>query len=467
MSYSQPVAYAAAAPQLGIPAILDSDPLLQFKGARSVIKALPAATGSSIGPSSQVQFLIPQSMNGFIKPGSMYLKCKVTVEVPYDDIDPLPTTSSWAFAGNTKQPYSQQSAVSGTTPASSVLDRVTVTFPGGVQMSYPNYDKYHWGILLAHALSREYVEVDLRMFEHCTIGHPCSVAASSAPATRQVYVIIPLDIPVFNAPSAVPLCLLSGGITIDLITNSLIQALSCNNSTTGANVYTGAEPENYSLSELSLVYEELQVSPEFKNALREKVSVQPYSIGIADRTWLGLCDGSLSTRVNIGVGLSSMKALVGLNVGPVTSVRSRKYSDNNALIRWNMYVNGQQVNSMQLDTDVQNYAELTRSLQSLFDVTRTSAIETITTSETDARRTTYQFGQFAFGLSTAVYSDANFALSGIPVDQLSVEFERGAQSSAKWAIAYEEPDSGYVTYMWALHDSVLTVLPDGTVSVRK
>lgn len=455
-SYSAPLAYAAAAPQLGIPSILDSDPLLQFKGARSIIKSLPAATGSAIGPNGQVQFLIPQSMNGFIKPGSMYLKAKITVTVDYV----AAASTAWAFAGQAGFTY-DAAGRTGPAPASSVIDRLTVTFPGGVQMSYPSYDRYHWGILLSHALSREYVNTDLKMLEHAYHSHPANATAVSKPGSRVAYVCLPLDLPVFNSPSAVPLLLLSGGITIDLVTNSLINAIISETN--------GDAASNYNLSELTLVYEEIQVSPEFKLALSEKVKVQPYSIGCADRTWLGICDGSSSTRVNVGVGLSSMKALVGINQPAVADVKTAKASQNNCLLRWNLYVNGQQMNSMQLDTDVQNYVEFTRAIQSFLDVNRVSSIQEIPTlSVDDARRLTYQLGQFAFGLSTAVYSDANFALSGIPVDQLSIEFERGAQDPTKWGFASAGPPTGgYTTHMWALHDSVLTILPDGTVSLRK
>ena len=464
MSWSAPVSYSAAAPQLGVPAILDSDPLLQFKGARSVIKSLPAATGSSIGPNSQVQFLIPQSMNGYIKPNSMYLKCKITI-TQADDADNL-----WTFAGQNGTAISLFSNTAPVTTApdvatlqlgnagpggaSSVIDRLTVTFPGGVQMSYPMYDKFHWGILLNHMLSREYVRTDLKMLEMAETVRVGFVTGSDNSVV--VTVCIPLDLPVFNAASALPLLLLSGGITLDLVTNSVTAALHT--------VTTNAS--NFALSEMTLVYEELQVSPEFKSALQQKVSVAPYSIGVADRTWLGLCDGSASTRVNIGVGLSSMKALVGITTGPITDTSTAKFSAPNGLLRWNFYVNGQQVNSMQLDSDVQNYAEFTRAIQSLYDVDRVSDLNDEVSVLGSVLRSSYQRGQFAFGMSTAVYSDASFALSGIPVDQLSVEFERGTPVGDKWGIV-TGPASNWVTHLWALHDSVLTILPDGTVSLRK
>lgn len=451
MSWSAPVAYAAAAPQLGVPAILNSDSLLQFKGARSVIKSLPAATGSSIGPSSQVQFLIPQSMNGYIKPNSMYMKCKITItQAAAND------ANRWTFAGQPSNEAVTTSATAGPGGASSVIDRLTVTFPGGVQMSYPMYDKFHWGIVLNHMLSPAYVNTDLKMLEMCHTSRLSSGTQADKPYSRQVIVCIPLDLPVFNSPSAVPLLLLSGGITIDVVTNSVVQAITTETT----------EASSFSLSELTLVYEELQVSPEFKLALQQRVGVAPYSIGIADRTWLGICDGTSPTRVNVGVGLSSMKALVGITVPPIAATADNKYAPPNGLLRWNFYVNGQQVNSMTLDSDVQNYAEFTRAIQSLYDLTHVSDTGDVTASADSSIRNTYSLGQFAFGMSTAVYSDANFALSGIPVDQLSVEFERGQTTGDKWGVVGGAAGN-YISHLWALHDSVLTVLPDGTVSLRK
>lgn len=458
MSWSAPVVYSAAAPQLGVPAILDSDPLLQFKGARSVIKSLPAATGSSIGPSSQVQFLIPQSMNGYIKPGSMYFKCKVVITQTGAGAAGPPEVPSagWTFAGQAGAAVAlNNDDLAGPGGASSLIDRITVTFPGGVQMSYPMYDKFHWGLVLGHMLSREYVSTDLKMLEMARTVRSNGVGDSAN--SKVVNVCIPLDLPVFNSSSAVPLLLLSGGITLDVVTNSVVQAL-----TTVTNTAS-----NFAISEMTLVYEELQVSPEFKQALSAKVAAAPYSIGVSDRTWLGLCDGTNSTRVNVGVGLSSMKALVGLTLASsYADTAARKESAPNGLIRWNFYVNGSQVNSMNLDTDVQNYAEFTRAIQSFYDVDRVSDIRRIDSVTATTLRSSYQTGQFAFGLSTAVYSDANFALSGIPVDQLSVEFERGTPTADKWG-SVSGPNPNWVTHLWALHDSVLTILPDGTVSLRK
>lgn len=465
MSY--PAAYlSSASPQLGVPAMLNSDPLLQFKGARSIVKSIPASTGSAVGPGTAVQFQIPMSTNGYIKPNSMYLRfrCDVTL----DNSATTATSAWWTFAGQNCINPATSLNTQGTGGAGSVIDRVTVTFPGGVTMSYNNYAHFRNAIVGPHCLAPDFIDNDLRQLEQAGVTRKAEYNADAAIRARSKagYFCHPLDLPVFNSASAVPLLLLSSGITIEILTNAVIYAFTSGNST-GAPAVTG-----YALSEMSLVYEELVVSPEFKEELKRYTAERPYSIGIADRTPLGIFDGDASVRINVGVGLSSVKAVIGTSQPPIANCGDWKCYGNNCMNRWNLYLNGQQITTPNLDNDSAVYAEFQRALSRLFDHRLVSSVTPIASTVGTSQRTMYAVGTFAFGASTAVYDDAAFALSGVPVDQISVEIERyasDAQDLVKWGVTTGNDSRvpGTSLFLWALHDSVLTILPDGTVSIRK
>ena len=468
MSY--PAAYlSSASPQLGVPAMLNSDPLLQFKGARSIVKSIPASTGSAVGPGTAVQFQIPMSTNGYIKPNSMYLRFRI--DVTLDNTVVGANGAWWMFGGQNGSGTAPGPAIiagQGTGGAGSVIDRATVMFPGGVTMTYNNYSHFRNAIVGPHCLSPDFVDNDLRILESAGCIRDCSysnVAGVNA-RSKAGYFVHPLDLPVFNSASAVPLLLLTGGITLEILTASLVMAL-----------YTGSTTDapsatSYALSEMSLVYEELVVSPEFKSELIKFTQERPYSIGIADRTPLGIFDGASSIRINVGVGLSSVKAVVATQQVPINSVATPKSYYCNAMNRWNLYLNGQQITTANLDNEPAVYAEFQRALARLFDHRLVSNVGTQRTYAGSTEKSLYCKGQFAFGASTAVYDDAAFALSGVPVDQIAVEIERYAsdtQDRVKWGVSDTTDNliAGTSLFLWALHDSVLTILPDGTVSIRK
>lgn len=480
MSYQTPTSYAPVAYptmdpklELAIPSALESDPGLHFRGARSSIKYIPASTGSTIGPAASTMFMIPQTAYGFIKPNSMYLRAKIVVT------QEAGAASAWAFAPANKtignsiatftgnaQPatyYAASQAPVGYAGASSVIQRLTVTFPGGVQCSYPQYNTWR-NTILPHALSREFFLTDLREMEHA--GVPRINSAASA-ISRTAWVCIPLDLPCFNAAQAFPLCLLSGGIQIELQTESVIRAFVTVKTAPASPFVT-----DYAVSDLALVYDELVVSPEFKTALVDKSKISPFSLAVNDRLYMGAISGGASSRTNFGVGLSSLKSVVGTVIRNFDESASDeiKAPTANGLNYWNLYLNGQQVTPSNLDNDAQVFAELQRALHILNDSNITSSLDLILNTQATTTRNNFCAGQFAFGASVAAYNDHSFALSGVAADQVQVELVFGNATADKW----QPGNHGDVTtvsaanvFLWALHDTILTVNLDGTIAIRK
>ena len=500
MSYSVPASYvAAASPQVAVPSMLNSDPLLQFKGSRSVLKYIPSSSGTYLGPAASAIFQIPMSAYGFIKPNSMYLRCKYEVTGTSDP------AATWMFAGqngvagSANMPLASlvgktlnagqvtaggqgtglvtigsitpagalpvttvagvrldtpTDVVSGSGSASSVIQRLTVQLPGGVSMSYPQYNHFR-NAILPHALSYDFITNDLRQLEHATWLRSKNTLANYG-VDGQGYVAIPLNIPVFNSPQAFPLCSIAGGITIELVTETAALALFSSNADAGM---------SYRLSEMALVYEELVVSPEFKEAIKEQILQRPYTIGVSDVTYLGVVP-SQPSRTNIGVGLTSLKGVVGAHQLQVTGVDIPKKYVLNSIDQFNVYINGSQVTPSNLDSDAMQFAEFTRALQVYTDAKIPSYLPPIASVNGSTVRNAYGAGQYAFGITTAAYDDAAFALAGVPADQIQIELQNNQDNAAK----QQDLTANVATalcYLWALHDSVVRVMPDGTCSVQK
>lgn len=452
MSYDTPYSYSQLAPKLGIPSTLVSDDLLAFKGSRGVIRQIPASTGSSVGPSSTCLFQIPQESLAFIKPSSMYIQLKCVVA------QAGVLNTSWAFAG--QNGTTALPAAAGANPsvgcggASSLFSRMTITFPGGASMSYAAQN--HWrNSILPHALSDEFIQVDLRQLEHAGVAR-VNVAANTA-ASKTAYCCIPVDLPIFNAQQAFPLLLCSGGVTLECVTASVIEAFA-----TATTAIT-----DFSLSEMSLVFETIQVSPEYKQALMQSSIERPFSLAVRDRVYLGGMGVSGSNRVNLGVGLSSLKGVVGTFAVATDWDASTdlKCYKNNGLTSWNLYVNGMQVSPNSITNDAACYAELQRALSNLNDSNITSSMIVVNGAESSAVRNNYTTGQFAFGCSTEAFSDSAFSLCGIPADTLSVETICGTITAEAWQNTTAA--AAATMHLWALYDSVLSVQADGSCLIRK
>lgn len=500
MSYQVPVAYAAPE-AAAIPSVLVGDELKQFAGMRSIIKYLPSASGTSISPSSSLLFNIPAEPYGYIKPNSMYLKGSVTVTWNAA-VSAAGDTYGIAFAGNTQMgklpivPFITDAttitaATQGTTivhgagGASSLLNRVTVTLPGGVSMSYGQH--HHWrNAVIPHALSAAYVQLDLREAEHAGAVRNLVAAVAGTVAASPIqtfFFSIPMDVPVFNGSTAFPMLLCNGGISMEIVTSSLGEAFTATSAGAGA----AATPVTYEMKNVGLVYEVLQVSSEFKQALVATRGDRGYMIHVADRTVVGPVGVTSSTRYNFGVGLSSCKGVLFTEYSQTNSgqVRQPKGYMANALDYYSVFRDGVQMTIPNINSADVAYSEMQRTLGRIGDSNITSAVSIPPRNIADTNsHTSYSFsgaGSFLGGCSFQNISDWSFAAQGSPADQLAIEIYKAAstqttndgiptnltqvQYAERWGRGYVREDSFLL--IWVLYDSVVVVLPDGTCQVRK
>lgn len=493
MSYQVPQEYPSL-PSMAIPHALVGDDIKQFKGARNVTKYLPSASGSVVGPNSSLLFTIPAEPYGYIKPNSMYLRGKFTITgtsavrgsptiaAGGASAGDIASSSFISFAGNTFAAGSGVATATyqsghGTGGASSVFNRITVTLPGGCAMSY-NQQQHYRNAVTPHTLDSSYFN-DLRIMESagCTweLGAGARAADWAAipavnPAfSKEVNFCTPADIPLFNADAAFPMLLCSQGITMEIVTSSLSDAIYHNQAQVTGGTTSGARVSTvttYALSDLALVYEVIQVTPEFKNALVASKAGSPYVIHVDDRMVIGPIGVTATARVNVGVGLSSLKSVLFTEqlLGDQT-VQQPKYYPSNGTTSYNVYRDGQQISIPNLTSEDICFMEMQRAVGRMNDSNTTSMIQIAATNLTSGKRTTYTDSGFLMGTSFQCIDDWSFSARGAGCDQLAVELIKGAQDAPKWSSAAGVAPSNL--YIFCMYDSIVVILGDGTCQVRK
>lgn len=436
-NYSQPESMA-------IPACLVGEEQKTFRNCRSVIKSIPSSSGTGTGANSTMLFQIPTGGLDFLKPNSLYLRCKVSVTLTGG------AAVSWKFAGSSASDAYDWGG------ASSLINRINVNF-GAVTQSYSNYNHYR-NAVLTHALNPSYFYNDLKQLEY---AGATKLATTDVQACKDVYVCIPIFAGCFNSQTALPLCLMTSPIQVE------IQTESVNNAFSGATTaITG-----YSISEASLVYEAIQVEPSFIQALKTSKQGQSFNFRVNDYLSVGAFSPASSERFQIGAGLQSCKSILfteQLQSCNATALAEKNYVSN-GLSSINFYIDGQQVSMTNQTDDAVAFGELNRALQRLNDSNIVSCLEPTTNVSGTGVRTSYTNGNFLAGVSTMNISDWGYSMVGVPASVIQVELNHsaGSDQAVRWgnATGYSSSVNAYV---WVLYDANYSVdLATGVVSIRK
>jgi hypothetical protein len=442
--FSAPVNYPAPE-SMSVPTTLIGEEMKTFRNCKSVIKSIPASSGSNVGPSSTMLFQIPTGGLDFLKSGSAAIRMKVSVTLVGG------AAVSWKFSSSsTSDAYDWGSAVS-------LLDRINVSF-GGVTQSYSNYAHY-FNSVLTHALNPSYFYNDLKQL--CYAGQT-KLATTDTQVCKDVYVTIPLiGVGAFNSQTALPLCLMSSPIQLEIQTQTVNKAFS--GATTGIT--------NYSISEASLIYESIQVEPSFVQALKASKQGQTFNLRVNDYLSVGPFSPAISERYQLGCGLQSLKAILfteQLQSCNATALAEKNFSSN-GLSSLNFYIDGQQVSLVNQTDDAAAFAEMNRALQRLTDSNIVSCLEPTTNVSGTGLRTTYCSHNFLAGASTMNISDWGYSMVGQPASVVSVELNHSAVSdqAVRWqsSTAYSSAVDGYI---FLLYDALYSVdITTGVVSIRK
>ena len=444
MSFGFPVVYAQPE-SLGVPSMIMGDDLKSFSGAKNSIRSVPTMSGSSVGPSSSILFNIPTGGYSYIKPGSMYLRCKVVVT------QTGAAGVKWNFAGQSGE------ALQDTGGASSLISRINITMPGGSVVSYGNYN--HWRNAIApHFMTAGFMLTDLRIMESAGVER---VNENATAGNTIAYVTIPLFIPIFSSTNqAFPALLLSGsGINIEFLTESINNAFyAVTNNVTA-----------YALSEISLVYETLDVSQSYKDAIVAAKANSFYNISVEDWSSIGPVATTSAMSYQIGCGYSSLKSILFTEQSAVTATTTAKRYLYNGLNDIKIYVNNQIVTPPNLNEESYVFCEMQRALGRINDTSLTSCLSAQPTNLAGGSlRSSYPSYNFLAGVSTSVFSDWGFSSSGVAASTITIELNHTTTADP---IKWEEDTLAYAAsslYVFLAYDSVYSVdLSNGTVMIRK
>jgi hypothetical protein len=400
----------------------------------SVRNVSVASTSGTQTSGGQVLFQL-SSPNGFIKPGSMYLKARISLLGPVAN----GAAASFVAFGNAVR------------SASSVIDRMTVTC-SSVLESVQNYGSAFVPTLLLHAGSQAYLQGDDAIQEG---GKRFTALLNTAPATSVannrwvdiaanenlaavtaantfVDVAIPIFSNLFQADQAYPLCLQNSPTLIQLDLAQHGKAFSIGPTA----CYT-----DYNVSNAQLVYDLIIPSAEYTSALKAEMAAgMLYSMPFVSALGTQFAKNSQSITYSYGVGLSSLLGVTySCQVAP-TTLSSEKYliSDNTVGTITNnnfrLMVDGVQQNSVILDTVAVRYSELQKTFGLLGDTGRTTAttgaLAANTAATTLVSPVDYETFSFVGGLNTMKISDGALAFSGTAANQLQIMLDTGNNTAS-------------------------------------
>ena len=389
---------------------------------------------------------------GYIKSNSMMLRGNVVITGAGG------AAAVWSFAGQaTNTAASATDVLGGAGGAASLFSRFTLTLPGGAQSSYGQAN-YYRNAVVPHALSAEYFN-DLRQLESAGLVKNYT---TDVVTNKNCWFTTTVDIPCLNSQQSLPLLLMSGGLSLEIVTAAVNEAFYCIAGTATATI------TSYEIKDLALIYEIVNVTPEFKAGLVAAKSQSPYLIHCNDRLCLGPLTFGGTTRLNVGLGLSSMKGVVftSMLVDSISAVVDKpKVFTNNGMTNFALYNNGQLFSIPTITSDDLCFSEMNRCLGRINDSNISSLLFSVVNTVTTNRRNNYNLGQFLAGSTCETIDDWSFSSQGVPCDQLALEITCGAQTADKW--------QGIVTaaaanlYVWVFYDSILVINPDGTCQIRK
>ena len=440
---SVPVLYAAPTEEMSIPFSLLGSDLKSMKGSRSVVRSVRSSSGNA-GPNSSMLFNLPTGGYSFIKSNSMYLRFKI--EVTQD----ASANSAWGFAGQGSTDAQNYGG------ASSLINRISVGM-GGQTLTWGNYNTFMNAVIKGHCSSCEYTTTDLRQ---CEFAGVLKTNTSGAVDSRTIYAAVPLWIPCFCSSQNFASLLLNSPISIEILTESLNKA-----------IYSKGNPvTNYEITDASIVYETLDVSREFKDAMLASKAGGFYSTHLSNYLSVGPNASTGSMRMQIGVGFSSLKSILFTESLSNPAVSDKKYFASNGLSNYTILQDNYPVSVPNVTDDAVAFLEVNRALQKINDSNLTSSINIIANTSNTGLRNTYPDYNFLGGASTQVLSDYNFSSLGTECSSVTIELDhaRGADGAVRWqSNAGFNAAGAHSVHVFLLHDTILSVnVSDGTVQVR-
>lgn len=366
--------------QMAVPdEYLSSQAPRSFAG-QLVQRVIQSSTGT-IGPNSRMVFSIPSGENAYIKPGSAYISCLITV-----------TSDNAANA-----PSFRKSRL-----GNAVFRAAQLTANGVLVQRTDNVNDVNF-LLYNHATSPNFYNSDAIVLEGQSFA---------AGLTSSLQVFLPVPLGCLNS-QAIPLWALpNNNILLELETESIA---GCMKSSVGYNV------TNIQFSNAQLVFESLQVDASMVQMLKEEMSASqiPYVIPFQE-VRVFQQSGAASNNVILGVNLSSIDAIcVVQRPTPALASDQETYTAPTGTVKFDCYTDGKKINNYVRDSGLKCFPDLNLALSKLYDVTCVS-----TTYGLNMSRADYDGGAsivFAAGQNLRKTYSKAVVLGGTPANQVQVD----------------------------------------------
>lgn len=426
--------------------------------------AVSSQSGSA-SSGGQLNFQI-SSANGFIKPNSVYVKCRVAL------------TADGANAGGTGTVVAWGNACRN---SSSVIERFTVS-SGNQLESINNYGSSYIPTLLLHCANQSYKNGDDGLMEagfrgvtgwdYTSLGNLASsavnawvdVPAGIAHATANTYVdvCIPLYSNLFSNEKAYPLALMAQSTLIQLDLAVFGKAMFCATQNAGPPItYTAGGYTDFTVSGAQLCYDLIQVSPEYLMALKGQMAQgMLYSIPFTSVLSSQYAKQGASSTISWGLGLSSLKGVTYSCLTAPTTAHNAKYLRSDCTVgvlagnNMRLFLDGAQQNSMTQDSNSSRYI----SQQSVFGLL------------TDVNRSVCSGGILAFGTTNYATNprayDENFFVGGqgcLKVNECLTM--SGSQANNLSLIIETDQNVATVIIANAWHDRILVIDGNGSCNI--
>jgi hypothetical protein len=455
--YSVPNVYSALLGEDNIPSTMLPSTQSKMIPCTSQLKSVRTQSANLTPGALALWQIQTGSGTGFLKSNSLYLRGTIRIDGVVAG-----GTGSFRFNGPVEGITGVGEGLSKSThSASSLIARLTVA-NGAQQISQlTNYNVWH-DLLLTHATSSDYVNNDSSVYEYTGHVKTLSVANPIDATEGTLNFCIPIMSPIFCGQQSVPLFLLNSPLSLEILFNSLSDALVA-----GANTTIN----NYTISNAELVYEEIVVSPELKQSIMAKLQGGAVWKQFLDSVYSINTVAENSNTYNIGVGSNSVKAVIGVDRVTAGSVGLLPLQIGNFALNGfenvRVQYDGKLINNFDINTDATAYAELNRSLHSMFDSNITSCLAKRPAVPVGAGPATdLVISKFAWGVSSQAVNDSSIGFSGMPAQMLTIQhFNNGGANRT----AFQYVSEGFVAnrqrLYFILYDELLTIDGNGVCAL--
>jgi hypothetical protein len=382
--FGAPSSYNVAVASSDIPSawLPDSRPRVASGGSKRIISI--ASQNGTVTSGQPLQFQLPAGMgSGFLMSGSAYIRMAITVTI---------AGGTYAF----KQ----------TGAASSVVQRMTATLSGSQVETIQNYGKLY-NSLIQHACNANYVANDNKLSEET---YPAAFRATGT----EIVVCIPVGLGLFNAKQHLPLFLLSSAmLQVDLA--SVADAITS----------VTALATQFSVANAVLIAEQIVPDSQYEMGMKQMLASRVYQMAF-DTFYNTKYAGQAAITANLGLNSSSVRSVLWTAI-PWTGDYRPHSQTSGGQSQCYLTLDGALVSNSQLNNVSEQYLEMNRSLNNIFDITRTSvgpnrvAADQVAAADdvtlAPISRTTYASGAYLGGLSCQRSNDSGFGFVGTPVNQ--------------------------------------------------